>query len=240
MVLRDAAGLIVDSLNYGGLVDPWAAEGYQAISGLGKSGCFAPAPGTVTSSDVFASTGAITASAGRFPDGANSDSNCADFQAQATATLSVASTAGATNLKVASVAGFDAGQTVRIDAGTQLETAVIATVGTSGATAVRTAAEANATTILVAGVTGFSEGQTITIDSGANAETAVVASVFPWNPPSIGVKAPLAHAHAAGAQISGTGITLTAPLAQAHAIGAQLANDVPTPGAPNRYHRIAR
>ncbi len=30
MVLRDAAGLVVDSLNYGGLVDPWAAEGYQA------------------------------------------------------------------------------------------------------------------------------------------------------------------------------------------------------------------
>src|SRR5581483_5994166 len=29
-VLRDAAGLVVDSLNYGGLVDPWAAEGYQA------------------------------------------------------------------------------------------------------------------------------------------------------------------------------------------------------------------
>ena len=26
MVLRDASGLVVDSLNYGGLVDPWAAE----------------------------------------------------------------------------------------------------------------------------------------------------------------------------------------------------------------------
>ena len=35
MVLRDAAGLVVDSLNYGGLVDPWAAEGYQATSGAG-------------------------------------------------------------------------------------------------------------------------------------------------------------------------------------------------------------
>ena len=33
MVLRDASGLVVDSLNYGGLVDPWAAEGYQAASG---------------------------------------------------------------------------------------------------------------------------------------------------------------------------------------------------------------
>ena len=45
MVLRDASGLVVDSLNYGGLVDPWAAEGYQAASGLRQSGCFAPAPG---------------------------------------------------------------------------------------------------------------------------------------------------------------------------------------------------
>ena len=38
IVLRDAAGLVVDSLNYGGLVDPWAAEGYQATSGAGQSG----------------------------------------------------------------------------------------------------------------------------------------------------------------------------------------------------------
>jgi hypothetical protein len=45
MVLRDAAGLVVDSLNYGGLVDPWAAEGYQATSGAGQSGCRVPAPG---------------------------------------------------------------------------------------------------------------------------------------------------------------------------------------------------
>jgi hypothetical protein len=43
MVLRDAAGLVVDSLNYGSLVDPWAAEGYQAISGLEQSS-LRPAP----------------------------------------------------------------------------------------------------------------------------------------------------------------------------------------------------
>src|SRR6202023_1396473 len=42
MVLRDAAGLVVDSLNYGGLVDPWASKGYQATSGTGESGCRAP------------------------------------------------------------------------------------------------------------------------------------------------------------------------------------------------------
>ena len=37
LVLRNAAGQIVDGLNYGGLVDPWIAEGYQANSGTGKT-----------------------------------------------------------------------------------------------------------------------------------------------------------------------------------------------------------
>src|ERR1019366_911507 len=46
MVLRDAAGLVVDSLNYGGLVDPWASEGSQATSGSGESGCRVPTPGS--------------------------------------------------------------------------------------------------------------------------------------------------------------------------------------------------
>jgi len=235
MVLRDAAGLVVDSLNYGGLVDPWASAGYQAISGIGKSGCFAPAPGASAGMNPFAS--AVTASAGRFPDGAGSDSNCDDFLTQATATLSIASAAGVTNIKVSSVDGFDAGQTVRIDAGDNLETAVIATVGTAGASTVRTATGASANVIPVAGVAGFSEGQTITIDSGADSETAVIDSIHPWGPPSIDVKSPLTHAHGAGAQVSGTGITFTTALTHAHASGAQVSDNVPTPGAPNRYHR---
>jgi hypothetical protein len=237
MVLRDAAGLVVDSLNYGGLVDPWAAQGNQAVSGVEKSGCYAPAPGASAGDNPFASARTVTASAGRFPDGADTASNCADFLAQATATLSIASTAGATNIKVSSVEGFDSGQTVQIDEGANLETAVIATVGTAGATTVRTAIDANATVIPAAGIAGFSEGQTITIDSGANSETAVIASIRPWGPPSIAVKAPLAYAHAAGAQLSGTGIAFTTALTHAHASGAQVTDNVPTPGAPNRYHR---
>jgi hypothetical protein len=237
MVLRDAAGLVVDSLNYGGLVDPWAAEGYQAISGMGKSGCFAPAPGAGAGSGPFASAGAVTASAGRFPDGADTGNNCADFLTQATATLSASSAAGATNVKVTGVEGFDAGQTVRIDAGADLETAVIATVGTAGATLVRAATDANATAIPVANVTGFREGQTIAIDGGANSESAVIASIHTWGETSIVVKSPLTHAHAAGAPVSGTGITLTTALTRAHAIGAQVADNVPTPGASNKYSR---
>jgi hypothetical protein len=70
MVLRDAHGLVADSLNYGSLVDPWAAEGYQGSSGTGQSGCKAPAPGTAPGagrSDI------------RSPDGHDTDSNCTDF-----------------------------------------------------------------------------------------------------------------------------------------------------------------
>jgi len=47
----------------------------------------------------------------------------------------------------------------------------------------------------------------------------------------------LAHAHAAGVQISGTGITLTAALAKAHASGAPVTDNAPTPGAPNSSYR---
>jgi hypothetical protein len=70
MVLRDAQGLVADSLNYGGVVDPWAAEGYQGVSGSGQGGCFAPAP-------VLAS-GAGRSDI-RLPDGTDTDSNCTDF-----------------------------------------------------------------------------------------------------------------------------------------------------------------
>ena len=224
-VLRDAAGLVVDSLNYGLLVDPWAGEGYQAASGSAQNGCRVAAPGAGRS-------------AGRFPDGADTDSNCTDFLMQAVTTLGVAASAGATNLKVASVADFDAGQTIVIGAGANPETAVIATVGTAGGSIVGAATDAGATVVPVGSTEGFSAGETITIDSGANVETAVVAAVAGRRGPAqITVAAPLKLAHAAGAQVSGTGITLSAALAQAHASGTQIAGSLPTPGAPNQYSR---
>jgi len=240
MVLRDASGLVVDSLNYGGLVDPWAAEGYQAASGLEKSGCYVPVPGSVGDFGLFAPTGGTNTSAGRFPDGVDSDSNCNDFLLQAATTLSAPSANRATNIKVASVAGFGAGQTIMIDTGANLETAVIATVGTAGATTVRAATAAGATVIPVASTAGFSPGLTITIGSGADYETAVVASATFRGGATITVAAPLTLAHAAGAQICGTGITLNSALTRAHASGAQVTDNVPTPSAPNKYFRKPR
>jgi hypothetical protein len=238
MVLRDAAGLVVDSLNYGGLVDPWAAEGYQATSGSAQSGCHAPGPGaSIGFGPAAAAAGATNTSAGRFPDGADTDSNCTDFLTQAAATLLAASSAGANNIKVANVEGFEPGEKIMVDTGANLETAVIATVGTAGATTIGTATSAGATVVPVTGAIGFHDGQTITIDSGANSETAVVASIRIFGPTTITVAAPLSHAHAAGSEVSGTGITLTAALTRTHASGAQIASTLPTPGERNHYQR---
>ena len=250
MVLRNAAGMVVDSLNYGGLVDPWAAEGYQAKSGAGESGCSAPAPGAGGFGFGFGRRGVPAAatpdrSAGRFPDGLDTDSNCRDFMLQATTTLSAGSAAGTNNIKVAGLSDFGVGQTIIIDSGANRETAVIAVVGTAGGTTVGTATDAGATDIPVDGTAGFSTGQIIIIDNGANRERAMVASITRrgfggFGGGTITVAAPLRFAHAEGAQVAGTGINLTTSLTRAHDSGAQVAGDVPTPGAPNRYYRKPR
>jgi hypothetical protein len=254
MVLRDATGRVVDSLNFGGLVDPWAAEGYQAGSGAGASGCSVPAP-SAGGRGGFGGPGAQPAatpnrSSGRFPDGGDTDSNCNDFLLQTVSTMSAASAAGANNIKVASVTDFVAGQTILIDAGTNGESAVIATVGTPGATTVGTATSVGATVIPVAGVTGFTASQNITIDSGANQETAVVAAITGGGRgggpgrgvagTTITVTSALKSAHPAGAQVSGSGITFTTAMTKAHDSGAQVAGSIPTPGAPNQYTRKQR
>jgi hypothetical protein len=240
MVLRDASGLVVDSLNYGGLVDPWAAEGYQAASGLGKSGCYVATPGLAGGFGPFASASAANTSAGRFPDGRDTDSNCDDFVTAPATMLSAPSAIGATNIKVASVEGFDSGETIRIDTGANLENTDIAAVGTAGATTISAATGVGATVIPVASAIGFNNGQTITIDSGANSETAVIASVRRFPESAITVAKPLTVAHAASVQVSGTGITLSAPLSREHASDALVTGSVSTPGTTNNYFKKRR
>ena len=249
MVLRDAAGNIVDGLNYGGLVDPWTAEGYQAKSGTGESGCFVSSPGMGRGFRWWlpSSSSQPNKSAGRYPDGADSDNNCRDFLLQNTITLSATSVAGSNNIKVSSVTDFSIGQKIIIDAGTNSETAVIATIGTAGGTTVGTAIRVGSKVIPVLSLEGFGTGQTITIDSGANRETAVVASIKAGprrfgnrttNPnDSIAVIMPLTKVHEVGAQVSGSGITLATPMTRAHDNGTQVASNLPTPGEPNQYIR---
>jgi hypothetical protein len=249
MVLRDAAGNVVDGLNYGGLVDPWTAEGYQAKSGTGESGCFVSSPGMIRGFRWWlpAPTNQPNRSAGRYPDGVDTDSNCNDFLLQNTISLLAATPAGSNNIKVASVADFSIGQKVIIGSGSDSEIAIIATIGTTGGTTIGTASKVGAKVISVASVEGFGAGQSITIDSGANLEKVVIASVFAGrrrfgdrnnNPiDSITVTVPLINAHAVGAQVSGSGITFAAPLTRAYENGSQVASNLPTPGKPNQYIR---
>lgn len=233
MVLRDAKGLIADSLNFGSLVDPWAAEGYQTVSGFEKAGCFTPTPGLPFSWDP-ASAVMTNTSTGRYPDGHDTDSNCHDFLTPAATLLASNAPVQATNLKVDSVAGFRAGQTLYVDAGNKQETVTIAQVGTPGATALTTPSENGATSLQVANAKPFLPGETVTIRDANGSEEITITSVGNWNN-RLTLSAPLKHAYATGAEVFGSGLTLATPLAASHATGSQIATDLPTPGAPNAY-----
>ena len=236
LILRDASGLVVDSLNYGLLVEPWAAEGYQASSGKEQSGCYVPTPGeAMVFGPEHPGANATNISSGRYPDGADSDSNCTDFLRQATATLLTGSLAGADNLKVSRVDGFEPGQEITIGSGQDLESATIASVGTAGATRLLVSAEAGDKHVSAAEVIGFRNGETVIMGQGTEAETVTIANVRRFETPEVTLTAPLVHAHAAQDPVVGTGITLRKPLKQTHVIGAQITNNEPTPGAPNRY-----
>lgn len=236
MVLRDATGLVMDSLNYGLVVDPWAAQGYQGVSGVGQSGCRVTVPASSLGGGRGAAAIAVDRSAGRFPDGLDNGSNCSDFRVQPATTLTAASPAAATNIKVASTADFAVGQTVLLDSGANQEPAVIAAVGGAGGTRIATKAEEGATLIRVGSVAGFSAGQSITIDSGVTKESAtILLTASGRGGARITLSAPLRFAHSTSAQVSGTGITFAAALKQAHASGVLVTSGSPTPGAPNRY-----
>jgi non-reducing end alpha-L-arabinofuranosidase len=248
ILLRDAGGNVVDGLNYGGLVDPWLAEGYQSTSGSGQSGCFVPSPGI---GGGFRQGGSQTAlpnrSVGRFPDGYDTDNNCGDFALQNTTAIAFPSVAGSNNIKVSSVSGFGIGQKIVIGSGSNSETAVIATIGTSGGTSITAAAEAGAKVLLVRSVAGFSAGQTITVGSGSDIETGTIASIAAARrrfgnqannvADSIMITVALKYAHDIGTQVSGSGITMAAPLTKAHDSGAPVGSHLPTPGEPNQYAR---
>jgi len=248
MSLRDAGGNIVDALNYGGLVDPWLAEGYQGISGTGANGSYVPTP---AGGNRFRPGGALpeeqaNRSAGRFPDGKDDDDNGHDFMVQQATTIAMASPAGADNVKVTGLANFVLGQKCIVGSGENSETAVIAIIGTAGGTTLEAATTQGASLIPVAAAAGFEPGQKISIGTGATVETAVVQSIVfrrrslgsrNHAVDSIALSTPLKESHAAGAEVCGSGITFASPLTKTHENGTPIAGDTPTPGEPNQYRR---
>lgn len=233
MVLRDANGNLVDSLNFGGLVDPWAAEGYQAESGFEKAGCFAPTPGLPFNWDP-ASRVMTNVSTGRYPDGHDTDSNCHDFLESASTLLASDAPAQANSLKVDSAAGFRVGQTLYVDTGNRQETVAVSKVGGPGATTLATASAQGATSLQVVNAKPFVQGQTATIRDANGSEEVTIASVGTWSN-RLTLSAPLTHTYLSGAEIFGSGLTLVTPLAESHPAGSQIVTDLPTPGAPNRF-----
>ncbi len=153
---------------------------------------------------------------------------------------------GMTNLKVASVTGFAISNTISIDTGANMETAMIAAVGTAGATgtgitlttptalahtgAVTVAtivAVAGSTNVKVASVTGISVTDTMLIDYGTTGvETRTVAAVGTAGATGTGVTLTLAlastHFGAAAVRTLGSGITFTPTLSLAHAVTATI------------------
>ncbi|WP_375325212.1 arabinofuranosidase catalytic domain-containing protein [Flagellimonas sp. GZD32] len=248
MVLRDANGNVVDGLNYGEIVDPWASEGYHAISGAGELGCYteSPAQSGGTSRRTTQPTTLPLRSTGRYPDGTDNDSNCNDFKLHNTITLTLPVKAGANNVKVNSVDDFRIGQKVVVGID-KSETAIITLLGSPGGTLLSAQVKAGDTIIPVENIEGFSPGQTITIGKGASQETVVLESAtdfrrFWWRPRNddgpttfVTLKTPIKKQHGVGEEASGSGLTFSRPLSNSYEEGAQVSSGVPTPGEPNQY-----
>ena len=240
ITLRDAKGNVADALNYGLVVDPYLAEGYQADSGLEEDGNFVPVPYPARRFGGFGSGMApavASLSAGRFPDGADRDDNKNDFTVQQSQNLLMPVGPGGTNIKVSSVEGLLEGGPIVVG---NAEVLTVEKLGTPGATILRNAAGAGSKTLVVASAMYFTPGQDVLVGD----EPAVVAEVFfPrgwWVPRDqqihrLVLAAPLRKAHRADEPVVGTGVTLSAPLQAAYPAGAAVASAQPTPGAPHRY-----
>ena len=132
IVLRDSRGLVVDALNYGRVLDSQYAEGYHAESGFDAMGSLVMTPYVVNIDGYHNPVNNVqlpNLSAGRFPDGNDTDNNKYDFQVQPYCHLAEDLEAGGQIVRVSSTEGLKAGQRVFIGGADNCEQAVVATVG---------------------------------------------------------------------------------------------------------------
>ncbi|MCR4860063.1 MAG: lamin tail domain-containing protein [Bacteroidales bacterium] len=117
MALYDASGNVVDCLNWGTVVDPMLAEGYQAQSGLEEYGNYIHLR---VEENRGGRRGAEPApvmpnlSAGRYPDGSDTDDNIADFRFQLSSNLHEGAAAGTQKIVIADTRGIRIGHRFRI------------------------------------------------------------------------------------------------------------------------------
>ena len=241
ITLRDGNANIVDALNYGGVVDPWLGEGFQGQSGLEEPGNFVQTP----ASNVRVMPGAPAPqapnlSAGRYPDGFDSDENESDFKVQRAVSLAGPVKAGDTNIKLTATNNIRIGQ--RLFIGSEGEEVIAAVIGTPGYSPLKVNAAAGAKQVEVSGVQGFTAGQTVLVGD----EQAVIAEihavrrnyrvpVVPGQNDVVILRAPLKKAHGTEEALTGTGVSVSSPVKADYAAGAAVVDNVPTPGAPNRF-----
>ena len=132
IVLRDARGLVVDALNYGRVLDSQYAEGYHAESGFDAMGSLVMTPYVVNIDGYHNPVNNVqlpNLSAGRFPDGNDTDNNKYDFRVQPYFHLAEDMEAGAQIIRVSSTEGLKAGQKIFIGGADNYEQALVTTVG---------------------------------------------------------------------------------------------------------------
>ena len=241
ITLRDSKGNVADALNYGLVVDPYLAEGFQADSGLEEDGNFVRAPYPARRGFGGAVAPAVASlSAGRYPDGADLDDNKFDFRIQQALNLAAGVTPGENNVKVSSTVGLVEGSSIVIGQGENAEVLQIVKVGSAGATELNFPAGPGVRTLTVISASGFTPDQEILVGG----EPAVVAEVIVprgwWMPRGdvvhkLVLAAPLKKMHKIGETVCGTGITLSGSVSGTFAAGAPVATGQPTPGAANKY-----
>ena len=133
---------------------------------------------------------------------------------------------GDTNLKVASINGFVAGQKLQVmeASGKKFETVAVTGVGTAAgaSTTLAAASKAGDTNLKVTSVTGFVVGQPMTVGVGATEEAATVTAVGTAGATGTGITlaTPLTKDHLILMLVRGTGTGLTTePFTMAHASG---------------------
>lgn len=246
ITLRNAKGMIVESVNYGGVVDPWLSEGYQAVPGSGEEGNYAPTPfagGQRYGAPTTTAMQSPNLSSGRYPDGIDSDDNELDFNRQLSFNTAAAIKAGSNNIKVLSTAGLIIGQRIVVGQGEKAEDAIVATIGSTGATLLTQDAPAGTTKLAVVSSQGFTKGTQIELSWGLVYVDKVEAAPRRYRPEPgapqpvdyIYLTEPLKQGLKAGFEFAGTGLGLSNPLKYDHAQGTVVVSYIPTPGKPNKY-----
>jgi len=134
MTLYDADGHVVDCLNWGSVVDPMLAEGYMGQSGADQEGSFIHLKvennnrnwSRIPNAPVLQDP---NLSAGRYPDGSDTDDNQADFKFQLSTNLYEAAKAGSRDITITETQGLRIGHLFNIGYGKDCETVTVATIG---------------------------------------------------------------------------------------------------------------